>query len=445
MGLITFASCSKHSGGPGTGNTSNTPTDNDSMPKGGYKLGWQAGLGGAQNDNANSVIRTADGGYLTVGSTNSNNTGDVGPTYGGYDIWVVKFNAHGDKVWTQILGGTKDDYGLCAVAASDGGYVVGGTVTNTDNSPGLGNVDGYIAKLSSSGQVLWTKELGTTEYDYINALVATSDGGYAFAGRSDGYLTGRGYDMWLGKLDGNGNYLWHKSLGGTKDDIAFGLTVTQDGGLALAGFSKSSDGDLLGSPNYGQADMCVIKTNGSGNIVWAKNLGGSGYDAAYSIAATADGGVVAGGYTNSSNSGLVGTTNGGYDAWLVKLKPSGDTAWTRALGGSYDELCYSLITTSYGGYALAASTSSNNSGDVGPTHGLNDIWVVELDGDRNIIYQRAFGGSSNEPYYSFPSIIRQQGGGGFVVAADSYGKDGDLEGVLDPGKDLGNLWMFQLH
>jgi hypothetical protein len=449
-GLLTFASCSKHSGGAGPVTTPNKPTD--SMPKGGYTVGWQSVLGGSQYDFAGAVIQTTDGGYVAVGSTNSSNSGDVGQGYGGYDIWVVKFNATGDTLWTKLLGGPANDAGFAAVASSDGGCVIGGLITNTDKSVGndtLGGYDGYIARLSSSGQLLWSRDIGTMQLDAIHALAATSDGGYVFAGQTDGYLTGRGNDIWLGKVDANGNPLWHKSLGGSKDDLAYGLTILTDGSIALTGYSSSSDGDFANSPFYGGTDLCVIKTDGNGNITWAKNLGGVNYEGGNSIAATADGGCVAAGYASSPNSGLVGSINGGfgYDVWLLKLTSGGDTVWTRTLGGSGYDMAYSVITTSYGGggYALVGTTNSSNSGDVGLNHGNRDTWVVELDSARHIMYQHSFGGSGYDPNSGNPSLIRQKGGGGFIVATDSYSTDGDLTGLIKPNRGADNLWLFQLH
>lgn len=420
------------------------------MPANGYKLGWQTVLGGGGNDYATTVIRSPDGGYLAIGSSSSSLSGDIGASNGNMDIWIVKLDGQGDTLWTKLLGGSGNDFGTAAVVTPDGGFVIGGIITNTDNSAGndsLGAYDGYMAKLSSSGQLIWSRTLGTIANDYIYGVAATSDGGYAFTGTSDGYRTAKGYDMWLGKVDANGHLLWHQSLGGSKDDFATGLIVMQDGGFELGGYSYSNDGDLGASPFYGGTDVCVIRTDGSGNVIWARNYGGSSYESGRSITPTADGGSVVAAFSASNNSGLVGNTHGNYDIWLIKLKSNGDTAWTKALGGAGYEEPFSVITTSYGGggYAVAGETFSVNTGDVGANHGNSDLWVVELDSARNILYNHSLGGANYDPYSGGASLIRQQGGGGFIVASDSYSTDGDLQGLVKPGRTGDNLWIFQLH
>lgn len=459
--LLFLSSCSKHTvnNGPGTGGQGGTGGQKtDTIPTGGYKLGWQSVLGGTDNDAATSIIPTRDSGYLVVGSTFSVNSGDVRNNAGIADMWIIKLGKNGDTLWTKTLGGSSYDYATGALATADGGYIVTGMTSSTGGIVGKnhGGWDGWIVKLASNGDWVWGTTVGGAQDDYVYGIAASPDGGYVFAGSTssnDGGITGfhgtvgLSDDIWIGKLDGNGNLLWSKAKGGTKDDVARSIVATADGGYAVGGVTASNDGDLAGTVAYGLNDVCVMKVNAGGDITWIKTYGGSDQDGAVGMIAAADGGYLVTGSTASSNSGMVGANHGADDVWLLKLKPGGDTAWTKLLGGSGSDWATSVITTSYGGggYALAGVTSSNNSGDVGPGHGNWDVWIVELDSARKILYQKPIGGTLSDVSGNGVAIVRAIGGGGYIVAGSSSSTDGDLQGQVRTGRTNDNFWIFQLH
>ncbi len=131
---------------------------------------WQKSLGGSNDDNAQAVKQTADGGYIIVGEAFSND-GDVVGNNGNVDFWVVKLSSLGDMEWQKPLGGTALDVGEDIIQTTDGGYIVAGHVGshNTGDVSGhndLGSFDFWIAKLSSSGELLWQKALGGSEADW---------------------------------------------------------------------------------------------------------------------------------------------------------------------------------------------------------------------------------------------------------------------------------------
>lgn len=448
--LLLFSSCSKHNAGSSTGTgTGATSSIN-------YTIGWQAVLGGSNSDNANSVIPTKDGGYLAVGSTSSVNSGDVRTNAGSKDWWIIKLDGKGDTLWTKTLGGSGDDIATAAVATTDSGYVVAGYTNSVGGyiDRPQGGYDAWIVKLTSKGDLVWSTSVGGSFDDALLSATASQDGGYVFAGytsSNDDIISGfhgpagAAPDMWLVKVDSYGNLLWSKAKGGTKNDEAYSITATADGGYAVAGYTGSTDGDLSGTGHYGASDFCIMKLDATGNITWLKTMGGSGDESANAITTTADGGYLVAGYTNSTNSGWVGTTHGGYDGWMIKLNSTGDTAWTRLLGGSADEWLSSVITTSSGGYAVAGYTKSNNSGDVGTIHGGADLWVVELDNNRNILYQKPIGGSANEMLSANATIIPANGGAsGYIVAGVTASTDGDLKGQVRPALQYDNCWILRL-
>jgi hypothetical protein len=177
------------------------------------------------------------------------------------------------------------------------------------------------------------------------------------------------------KLNATGNLTWQKCLGGSEEDFASCINQTSDGGYIVAGYTNSSNGDVIGK--HGDHDYWVVKLNSTGHMLWQKCLGGSGRDEAASIQQTSDGQYVVFGDTES-NDGNVSGNHGGKDYWVVKLNQSGSISWRRCLGGSGSEYAHYIQLTADGGYVVAGATLSND-GDVSGNHGGEDFWVVKLD------------------------------------------------------------------
>ena len=155
-------------------------------------------------------------------------------------------------------------------------------------------------------------------------------------------------------------------------------------------------------------------------IQWQKCLGGSGSDYANSIQQTEDGGYIVAGYTSSTN-GDVSDNNGGNDYWVVRLDEDGSIIWQKCLGGSGTDYAKSIQQTADGGYIVAGDTYSSD-GDVSKNNGKGDYWVVRLDEDGSIIWQNSFGGSENDMVNS----VAQTSDGGYIVAGYTSSTDGDV-------------------
>jgi hypothetical protein len=285
---------------------------------------WQRLLGGTGLDQMNSVQQTPDGGYVAAGHTYSNN-GDVVGTHGIQEAWVVKLSSAGTLQWQKPLGGTQNDEASGIQITADGGYiVVGSTLSNDGQVTGThGGYDAWVMKLSSTGDLEWQKALGGTLNDRAFAVQQTTEGGYIVAGSSssnDGDVSGNhgGDDAWVVKLSTNGAVEWQKTLGGTNNESAQSIQLTSDGGYVLSGFVGSNNGDVTGS--HGTNDMWAVKLSSAGILQWQKPFGGTNSDWAYSIQLTPDGGFILSGITISIN-GDVSGNNGGWDAWVIKLGP----------------------------------------------------------------------------------------------------------------------------
>ena len=341
---------------------------------------WQKSLGGSSFDYAYSIIQTTDDGYIVAGYSNSNN-GDVSGNHGNSDYWVLKLDASGNIQWQKTLGGSNDDRANSIVQTTDGGYVVAGYSNSNDDdvSGNHGNNDYWIVKLDASGNIQWQKSLGGSDFDYAYSIVQTTDGGYIVVGYSesnDGDVNGNhgNSDYWVVKLDTLGNIQWQKSLGGSGFDYAYSIVQTTNGGYIVAGSSNSNDGDISG--NHGGPDYWIVKLDASGNIQWQKSLGGSGFDYAYSIVQTTDGGYIVVGHSES-NDGDVNGNHGNDDYWIVKLNTSGNITGQNSLGGTYDDEAFSIVQTADGKYVVAGFSRSNNY-DVSGNHGNYDYWIVKL-------------------------------------------------------------------
>jgi hypothetical protein len=244
----------------------------------GYASTFAKSIGGSSRDEASSIIQSSDGGYVVAGVTESFGAG-------GRDFYVVKLDSSGNVLWTKTIGGSSLDIANSIIQSSDGGYVVAGRTW----SFGAGHSDMFVVKLDSSGNVQWTKTIGGSSWDYANSIIQSSDGGYVIAGGTGSF--GAGYDdIYVVKLDSSGNVMWTKTIGGSNYDVAYSIIQSSDGGYVVAGRTESF--------GAGYVDIYVVKLDSSGNVLWTKTIGGSSWDEASSIIQSSDGGYVVAGWTS---------------------------------------------------------------------------------------------------------------------------------------------------
>ena len=383
---------------------------------------WQRALGGSNVDEARSIQQTSDGGYIVAGYTLSNDEYVVG-NHGSYDAWVVKLDSSGNIIWKKILGGSGADMAYSVQQVNDGGYILAGYTDSNDGdvSGNHGGYDAWIIKLDESGNVVWQRTLGGSNSDGAYSIQQTFDGGYIVAGytsSNDGDVSGtrKGEDFWIVKLSKNGNIVWQNAIEKFGDDEAQSVQQTNDGGYIVVGYTVSSGEDL----HKGGKVYWVIKLDSSGNTLWKKEFGGTNDDIAQSVQQTNDGGYIVAGYT-WSNIGDVSGNHGGWDYWVIKLDENGNLAWQVPLGGSDYDYAYSVQQTSDGGYIVAGQARSSDK-DVSRNHGGYDAWVVKLDKNGNIVWEKAFGGTNYDGAFS----VQQASDGNYVMAGYTSSNDGDV-------------------
>ncbi len=244
---------------------------------------WTRTFGGNNDDYGYSVQQTKDGGYIVVGSTNSFGTGGV-------DIYLIKTDSNGDCVWTRTFGGSGSDEGRSVQQTRDGGYIIAGTTNSY--SPGYNEI--YLIKTDRNGDGMWTRTLGGSGDSYGYSVQQTTDNGYIVAGSTSSSLAGNN-DVCLIKIDNNGNQNWYKTYGGKNSDEGYSMQQTNDEGYIVAGSTHSY--------GAGNADVYLVKTDSDGKQKWHKTFGGSKDDIGRSVQQTKDGGYIITGYTESYRAG----------------------------------------------------------------------------------------------------------------------------------------------
>jgi hypothetical protein len=403
---------------------------------------WQHCYGGGNSDNSYSICQTADGGYITVGSSNSVN-GDVTGNHGNSDLWVVKITSTGSIQWQKSYGGTGNDLAFNVIPLPDGGYVIDAYKYSTDGDVTCsGNY--WLIKINDTGALLWQKCLQITLGNRAEnpSLILMPDGGFAFVtgGSEFDWTAGHGAkDFLLVRLDSYGNTLWHKCYGGSRNDYASSVKRTTDGGFIIAGYTQSNDGQVTDfhyttSAGY-QYDYWVVKTDSVGNFIWGNSLGGLHEDIAYSIFQSSDGGYTVAGYTRSNDSDVV-ALRGVEDYWIVKLNGSGSVLWKKCYGGTALEEARCIKQTVDGGFIVAGLTGSND-WDVSGNHGTGiDYWVVKLNDTGLIMWQKCLGGTDYESAY----CIAQTSDNGFIITGNAGSNNGDVSG----NHGSGDYWVVKL-
>ena len=307
----------------------------------GPAIEWAKTFGGTNDDWADSVQQTIDGGYIIAGLTKSFGAGDS-------DAYLIKTDSDGNLSWQKTFGGTDDDYANSVQQTADHGYIIAGDT----KSFGAGKSDAYLAKIDANGNLQWQKTFGGTGDDWATCVQQTPDGGYIIAGLTESFSTRKfGYagslDAYLIKTDSEGNLQWQKTFGGTGDDCATFVQQTSDAGYIIAGWTKSF--------GAGKSDAYLAKTDCDGNRLWQKTFGGTDDDWATSVQQTPDAGYVIAGRTESFGAGKS-------DAYLAKTDCDGNRLWQKTLGGTGDDWATSVQQTTDSGYIVAGLTKSFGAG-----------------------------------------------------------------------------------
>lgn len=237
-----------------------------------------------------SAQPTTDGGYIAAGVTG----GSYGT--GNANFWLMKTNALGDTEWDKIFDGGNLDYASWVQQTSDGGYILAGATGFSFG--GAEDADGWLIKTDVSGNEEWSQIFGGSSNDYTYSVQQTTDGGYILAGTTNSFGAGR-EDLWLLKTDALGNKEWDKTFGGEVSDYASSAQQTTDGGYILFGTTNSFSAGVY------SGDLWLIKTDVLGNTEWEIIRDIDNHDSVSSGQQTSDGGYVVAGHAGFYADGIL--------------------------------------------------------------------------------------------------------------------------------------------
>ncbi|MFS4466359.1 hypothetical protein [Maribacter sp. 2210JD10-5] len=298
------------------------------------------------------------------------------------------------------------------------------------------------------GELEWVKNFGGTGEETGQSIIKTTDGGYAVLGYTnslDGDILDKDLpvnDYWLLKLDAEGNMVWNKTYGGSKDDRGQSLVQTFDGGYALTGYAMSDDGD--GSINNGFHDNWLLKLDASGIIEWEKSFGFSGHDHSYDILQTEDGGFFFTGFLDITSARADGnaekantlTRHGVGEFWGTKIDEKAQLQWRGYFGGTNNDRAHAVVQAEDDGFVMAGFSESNDF-DISDTQGSYDFWMVKVDSKGNMLWERSFGGSGIEISYD----IAKTSDNGYVLVGNTFSTDGDISN----NKGESDIWMIKVN
>lgn len=346
---------------------------------------WERSFGGTNYESARDVVQTADGGYIVAGETSSTDGGVVAGYGGTKDIWILKLDAEGALLWQKRYGGSGLDIANHIHLLPDGTFLLTASSSSNDgnitgNHGTAGYTDGVLMKLDAAGNLLWSKCFGGSKNEELLDIEIINGRTYlaGYANSTDGDIPPQqqNYDVWLLALDANGNKIFSKVYGGSQNDVAYSMTMGNNGSLTLAGYTTSNDGMVSGA--RGSQDYWVININpANGNLNWQKVTGGSGADYANSVITDADGGYLVGGISYSDDADVSNPLGEG-DYWVVKLNAAGNVSWDQNIGGGGNDHLRSLIyQPSVKEYFLCGDSDSGG-GDFSGGQGETDFGIIKL-------------------------------------------------------------------
>ncbi|MEA2054599.1 MAG: hypothetical protein U9O96_05735 [Candidatus Thermoplasmatota archaeon] len=318
------------------------------------------------------------------------------------DLHDVKERKSNDGEWNKKLGDSNhDESAMDIIQTDDGGYIIAGVIM----SHGVWKGDVWLTKIDKEGNEIWSKTFGGREDDAGSSVIQADDG-YVMAGYAHSYGKGEA-DYWLIKTDRSGNEEWNRTYGGKYDDFGMKVIKTKDRGYAIVGTTHSF--------NFPDDDIWIIKTDKEGNMLWNKTFGGNKTEFGDDIIEIEDGYLISG-ITYSY------TTYGGWDIWLVKADRQGNEIWSKTYGWWDFEMNAHIIEVEEG-YIIAGTTIST------PT-GWGDAYLIQIDRQGNEVWSKTYGGWDSD---HVSSIKKTDDGYILAGATETY--------------DVGNLfdaWLLKV-
>lgn len=309
---------------------------------------WQKQFGTGQDTYARGVYSDNSGVYV-VGNTTGAFPGEKNA--GNIDAFIYKLDASGNYAWVRQFGGLQNEYAYAVCGEGANIYVLGVTFEALPGQTGSGGSDIFLKKFDSAGREIWTRQFGTPTNDYAFSACADSSGVFV-AGVTYGQLSPLcglgGAEAFVRKYDLQGNEVWTQVWGTAVNDYANSVSIAS-GGIYVLGITY---GALTSEDNRGGADVFVSRLNSDGDILWTRQFGTEKTDFAWSVSAGKDKAYITG-YTSGTFEGQV--NEGQYDAYCAAFDENGSLLWLKEFGTPKDDYAKS-ISAGTGGVFLAGST-----------------------------------------------------------------------------------------
>ncbi|MGB1241833.1 MAG: T9SS type A sorting domain-containing protein [Chitinophagales bacterium] len=388
---------------------------------------WEQNYGGSKGEHFNNIKRTIDGGYIVIGHSESGDM-DLNGNFGERDIWLVKIDSLGEMEWSKNYGGSRWDPAYDVIPLENG-YLIGARSESNDFQVPMiqGSFDIWLLRVDLQGEIIWSKTYGSTGFEGISKIIPTESNGFLVTGYTNtpsGDVTtvyGEN-DIWIFEIDSLGNLLWEKNMGGSKSEHWSDFERAANGEYFFCTYSESNDFDFLSNSN--SYDAWIGRMNNNGHIIWTQNLYSAegSFDMANAIEQTLDGGYILVGATSFTNNGNTTLVNkGGFDYWVVKTDSIGQMMWQKNYGGTSNEYANSVVLLDNGGY-LVSGISYSQDGDITDSKGSQDIWIIQLDSSGELVWEYSIGGGDVDG-----ATLKQVDTASFLLVGFSNSDTGDIE------------------
>jgi uncharacterized delta-60 repeat protein len=350
---------------------------------------WMKTYGGSRDDRATAVALAPNGDIIVVGNTR-------GPGVGSDDALVLRLDGRGNVKWEKVYGGGDYDRANAVAVAPNGDIIIAGET----KSFGAGNTDAWVLRLDENGDVKWGKTYGGSDNDGASGVAIAPNGDIIVVGDTKSFGAG-GYDLWVLRLDENGNIKWEKTYGGDTNEGVPRVVIAPNGDIIVAG-----ETDSFGA---GLSDVWVLRLDGEGDVKWQKTYGGDEDDGASAVAVAPSRDIIVAGYTHSF---------GGGEAWVLRIDGNGDVKWGKTFRESrYGGWTYAVALADNGDILLAGEGWRSFGGN--SDTGSYDLWVLRLNGEGNVRWEKTYGGKYGEE----ARAITLADNGDVIVAGytDSFG------------------------
>jgi hypothetical protein len=361
-------------------------------------------IGGPYPDSAWDMVEAPGGGFAIAGDTRSFGSG-------GSDFYLAKTNGKGSLQWTRTFGGEKNEHCLSIENAYDGGFILAGST----ESFGAGESDMYIVKTDADGDCVWSKTIGTPDFDYAYCIKKTNDSNYIIAGYTS---VDKNSDAELVKIDKGGNTIWQKTYGGDGWDIFYSVAPLKNGGYLACGYTTSF--------GEGKSSVYLVKTDASGNSLWARTYGGKRENRGiYAIEANDGGYLIAAKSTSYISKGM------GWDIMIIKTDSAGKEYWKKFITAAELDCGRALVEEKDGTIVIGGTKKC---------YGIcsSNIVFEKADADGNTTMYRIFEGPRDD---NFTTLIKTSDGNYAICGATmSYGNGMSDMMYTKIGKNGEQIW-----